>query len=145
LAAAPQILKVANLVKEFPVLAGGLLRRQVGSVHAVSDVTLSVRQGETFGWSGSRAVARHHGPHDVALEQPTAGSVHFEDSVLTDLKRSDLRRRRRDVQLISRILTRRSTLVCGSAPSSESHFGCRTSERTTSSVTGSRLSCGRSV
>jgi peptide/nickel transport system ATP-binding protein len=36
----------------------------------------------------------------VALEAPTAGSVRFEDSVLTDLKRADLRRRRRDVQLM---------------------------------------------
>ncbi len=36
----------------------------------------------------------------VALEHPTAGSVRFEDSVLTDLKGSDLRRRRRDVQLM---------------------------------------------
>jgi oligopeptide/dipeptide ABC transporter ATP-binding protein len=36
----------------------------------------------------------------VALERPTAGTVHFEDSVLTDLKGSDLRRRRRDVQLM---------------------------------------------
>jgi oligopeptide/dipeptide ABC transporter ATP-binding protein len=36
----------------------------------------------------------------VALEHPTAGAVRFEDSVLTDLKGSDLRRRRRDVQLM---------------------------------------------
>ncbi len=95
------ILSVTNLVKEFPVLAGGVIRHQVGAVHAVSDVTLSIREGETFGLVGESGCGKTTiGRMMVALEEPTAGSVHFEDHVLTDLKGSALRAKRRDVQLM---------------------------------------------
>jgi len=98
---APSILSVTNLVKEFPVLAGGVIRREVGAVHAVSDVTLSIREGETFGLVGESGCGKTTiGRMMVALEKPTAGSVHFQDQVLTELSGSALREKRRDVQLM---------------------------------------------
>jgi peptide/nickel transport system ATP-binding protein len=98
---APDILSVTNLVKEFPVLAGGVIRHQVGAVHAVSDVTLSIRQGETFGLVGESGCGKTTiGRMMVALEAPTAGSVRFGGADLTRLKGAELRAKRRDIQLM---------------------------------------------
>jgi oligopeptide transport system ATP-binding protein len=41
-AAEDDLVRVENLVKHFPVSAGGLVRRTVGQVHAVDDVSLSI-------------------------------------------------------------------------------------------------------
>jgi oligopeptide/dipeptide ABC transporter ATP-binding protein len=98
---APEILSVSNLVKEFPVLAGGVIRHQVGAVHAVSDVTLTIRQGETFGLVGESGCGKTTiGRMMVALEAPTSGSVVFDGGDLTQMGGSELRKKRRDVQLM---------------------------------------------
>jgi peptide/nickel transport system ATP-binding protein len=101
LASAPPMLTVTNLVKEFPVMAGGVVRHRVGSVHAVSDVTFSIRRGETFGLvgesgCGKTTVARMM----VALETPTAGAIDFDGIDLTSLRGQALRDKRRDIQLM---------------------------------------------
>ena len=49
---APALVEARNLVKNFPIRSGGLIRRQVGAVQAVSDVSFSIAEGETLGLVG---------------------------------------------------------------------------------------------
>ncbi|MCC6956150.1 MAG: ATP-binding cassette domain-containing protein, partial [Anaerolineales bacterium] len=45
------LLRVDNLVKHFPIMAG-VFQRQVGVVHAVDGITFNIKSGETFGLVG---------------------------------------------------------------------------------------------
>jgi oligopeptide/dipeptide ABC transporter ATP-binding protein len=100
-AAAPSILTVRELVKRFPVRSEGLLRRTVGHVHAVSGVTFDVIEGETLGLVGESGCGKSTtGRCLLRLIEPTSGSVHFRgDDVLAKSPR-DLRRLRRDMQIV---------------------------------------------
>jgi oligopeptide/dipeptide ABC transporter ATP-binding protein len=101
LASAPEIVRVDRLVKEFPVRGGNVFRRAVGSVKAVSDVSFTVRQGETFGLVGESGCGKTTiGRLMVALERPNGGSVRFEGADLHRMSASELRHRRRDLQLM---------------------------------------------
>jgi peptide/nickel transport system ATP-binding protein len=94
------LLEITNLVKEYPV-THGLLQRKVGAVHAVSDVTFSIRAGETFGLVGESGCGKTTiGKVVVALERPTTGEVRLRGKTMSGLRRSELRQHRRDLQLM---------------------------------------------
>ena len=46
------LVRVDNLVKYFPVRSAGLIRRTVGQVQAVDDVSLIIPRGKTLGLVG---------------------------------------------------------------------------------------------
>jgi peptide/nickel transport system ATP-binding protein len=98
--AAP-LLELRNLVKEYPVTSGAILQRKVAAVHAVSDVSFSVPAGTTFGLVGESGCGKTTiGKMIVALERPNSGSVTLSGMDVSRLRGGELRRRRRDLQLM---------------------------------------------
>jgi peptide/nickel transport system ATP-binding protein len=95
------LLEVRHLVKEFPVTSGAVLQRKVGAVHAVSDVSFTVEHGHTFGLVGESGCGKTTiGKVAVALEKPNSGAVLLEGRDVTQMNGGDLRRYRRDLQLM---------------------------------------------
>jgi peptide/nickel transport system ATP-binding protein len=94
------LLRLENLVKEFPV-TGGVFGRASGSVKAVSDVSLTILRGETFGLVGESGCGKTTiGRLMVALDKPDSGSVTLDGVDVASLRGRTLRRRRRDLQMV---------------------------------------------
>jgi peptide/nickel transport system ATP-binding protein len=95
------LLEVRDLVKEFPVTAGAILQRKVAAVHAVSNVSFTVTKGETFGLVGESGCGKTTiGRVVVALERPNSGTVLLSGQSVFALGSGELRRQRRDLQLM---------------------------------------------
>jgi peptide/nickel transport system ATP-binding protein len=94
------LVEVQHLKKYFPVKKGAL-QREVARVHAVDDVTLTVRKGETIGLVGESGCGKSTlGRCIVRLLEPTAGDVVFEGRSIGKLKARALRPLRREMQMI---------------------------------------------
>jgi oligopeptide transport system ATP-binding protein len=92
------LLQVSHLVKEFR--RGGWLRAGV-AVRAVDDVSFTVHAGETFGLVGESGCGKTTtGRCILRLIEPTSGQVLFKDRDLAALDAGDLRRARRDLQIV---------------------------------------------
>jgi oligopeptide transport system ATP-binding protein len=99
--AAPPVLSVRNLVKHFPVRSHGLLRRQVGEVHAVCGVSFDLAEQETLGLVGESGCGKSTTARVLLNLQPaTSGEVYYQGRELTALSRSDMRSLRRDLQIV---------------------------------------------
>jgi oligopeptide/dipeptide ABC transporter ATP-binding protein len=96
-----QVLVRAEHVKKYFPIRKGILQREVARVHAVDDVSLEVRAGETLGLVGESGCGKSTLARCIArLYDLTAGSITFEGRDISRLSRRQLRPVRRELQMV---------------------------------------------
>jgi oligopeptide/dipeptide ABC transporter ATP-binding protein len=95
------LLRVKDLVKDFPVQSSSLLRRSRDKVHAVAGVDLDLRRGETLGLVGETGCGKSTLARCIArLHDITSGTVDFDGRDISTLNARQMRPLRREMQLI---------------------------------------------
>src|SRR5438034_2939834 len=96
-----ELLRVEHLKMYFPITQGIILQRQVGWVRAVDDISFTVHRGETLGLVGESGCGKSTtGRAILQLYKPTGGTVNFVNKSLTTLGGGELRKMRREMQMI---------------------------------------------
>src|SRR6266849_3491316 len=97
----PALVEIRNLTKVCPVSESMLGARAKGEVRAVDDVSLDIHPGETLGLVGESGSGKSTlGRLILRLVEPTSGSILFEGRDLLAASPGEMRRLRRDMQII---------------------------------------------
>jgi oligopeptide transport system ATP-binding protein len=100
-AAGEILLRADHVKKYFPIRYGLLIQREVARVHAVDDVSLELRAGETLGLVGESGCGKSTLARCIArLHELTSGTLSFEGADISKLSRRQLRPVRRDLQMV---------------------------------------------
>ena len=95
------LLSVTDLVKHYPKRGGSFVKRDVGTIHAVCGVSFDLDEGETLGLVGESGCGKTTtGRAVLQLVAPTSGSVRFRGQELIGLDKRELRRARREIQIV---------------------------------------------
>ena len=95
------VLRVEDLKIHFPITAGAILRKQVGTVKAVDGVSFSVARGETLGLVGESGCGKSTtGLAILRMLDVTEGRIEFEGEDITRHDRKRMRPIRRRMQMV---------------------------------------------
>lgn len=95
-----ELLRVEGLKQYFPI-KGGFLGKTVNHVKAVDDISFTIYEGETVSIVGESGCGKSTtGRAILRLEEPTAGMVAFQGTDLTKLSKGEMRKYRKDLQII---------------------------------------------
>ena len=94
------LLEVRNLKKYFPVKSG-ILKRTIGHVNAVDDVSFTIAPGETLGLVGESGCGKSTlGRTLLRLHEATEGRVYFDGEPVFEASKSRMKELRRNMQII---------------------------------------------
>jgi peptide/nickel transport system ATP-binding protein len=95
------LVEIHNLTRIFAFAESSFGSRRAGEIRAVDDVSLDIREGETLGLVGESGSGKSTlGRLILRLIEPTSGAIVFDGVDLLQANGSELRRIRRDMQII---------------------------------------------
>jgi len=95
------VIEVRDLVKEYPLTKGAIMRRRIGTVHAVDGISFDIREGETLGLVGESGFGKTTTIIEILnLARPMSGTIVVLGKDTATMTRAERFAIRRDLQVV---------------------------------------------